>query len=177
VDQWLRKLRYRAMPKEDVRHMIRLFFSFLLIVLIQPPIAAVADAAVPTSKLIIDSALTNKQHVFDVELALTNAQRAQGLMHRTELAPNRGMLFVFPDSQKRSFWMRNTLISLDIIFLRSDGRVVNIVHQAEPQTEVPRRSTAPSKAVLELIGGRADELGIKPGDFVRHALLGNLKAE
>ena len=112
---------------------------------------------------------------FQVELALTNVQRSQGLMHRKKLAPGDGMLFIFPDSNRRSFWMRNTIISLDIIFIAADGHIVNIVAEAEPLTDTPRPSTGPAKAVLEIVGGRAAELGITPGDIVRHALLGNMK--
>ena len=112
---------------------------------------------------------------FQVELALTNKQRQQGLMYRTELAPDKGMLFIFPTERMQSFWMRNTYIPLDIIFLRADGSVVNIVANAAPETDTPRPSTGPAKAVFEIAGGRAAELGIAPGDIVRHALLGNTK--
>lgn len=112
---------------------------------------------------------------FQVELALTNKQRQQGLMYRTELAPDKGMLFIFPAERMQSFWMRNTYIPLDIIFLRADGSVVNIVANAAPETDTPRPSTGPAKAVFEIAGGRAAELGIASGDIVRHALLGNKK--
>lgn len=115
-------------------------------------------------------------HAFDVELALSNAQRSMGLMYRAELAPNHGMLFIFGDVRSRSFWMRNCLISLDIIFLNPDGSIINIVANAEPGTDTPRRSGTPAKAVLEIPGGRAAELGLEPGDTVRHALLGNMLA-
>jgi len=114
-------------------------------------------------------------HAFDVELALSNAQRSLGLMYREVLAPNHGMLFIFSSIQPRSFWMRNCLIPLDIIFLKADGTIINIVANAEPGTDTQRRSAGPAKAVFEIPGGRAAELGIKPGDVVRHALLGNLK--
>jgi len=113
-------------------------------------------------------------HAFGVELALSNAQRSMGLMYRAELAPNHGMLFIFGDMRPRSFWMRNCLISLDIIFLNPDGSIINIVANAEPGTDTPRRSSGPAKAVLEIPGGRAAELGLAPGDTVRHALLGNM---
>ena len=115
-------------------------------------------------------------HAFDVELALSNAQRSMGLMYRAELAPNHGMLFIFGDVRPRSFWMRNCLISLDIIYLNPDGSIINIVANAEPGTDTGRKSEGPAKAVLEIPGGRAAELGLMPGDTVRHALLGNMKS-
>jgi len=113
---------------------------------------------------------------FQVELALTNAQRSKGLMYRAELAPDDGMLFIFADLQLMNFWMRNVPISLDIIFLNPDGSIINIAANAEPHTDTHRSSNGPAKAVLELAGGRATELGIKAGDIVRHALLGNMKS-
>lgn len=114
-------------------------------------------------------------HHFTVELALTDEARTRGLMFRRELAPDKGMLFVFPDSDRRSFWMRNTYIPLDIIFIRRNGRIANIVENAEPETLTPRESKGRASAVLEIPGGRAAELGIGPGDLVRHSLLGTAK--
>jgi len=111
---------------------------------------------------------------FDVELALTRKHRALGLMYRPELAPNHGMLFIFGQEQQMRFWMKNCLIPLDIIFLHANGTIINIVANAEPGTETGRLSNGPAKAVFEIAGGRAAELGIEPGDIVRHALLGNL---
>lgn len=138
--------------------------------------ATVSVAATALSPLIIDRP-NGAQVMFDVELALTNKQRQQGLMYRKELAPDKGMLFIFPTERMQSFWMRNTYIPLDIIFLRADGSIVNIVKNAEPETDTPRSSTAPAKAVLEIAGGRAAELQLAPGDTVRHALLGNVSSK
>lgn len=112
-------------------------------------------------------------HFFEVELALTPEARARGLMYRTELAPDKGMLFVFEDSVPRSFWMRNTYIPLDIIFIRLDGKILNIVREARPRTETPRQSIGSAIAVFEIAGGRARELGIKAGDYIRHPLIDN----
>ncbi|TNE63112.1 MAG: DUF192 domain-containing protein [Alphaproteobacteria bacterium] len=112
------------------------------------------------------------RHDFMVELALTPDERAQGMMFRTELAPDKGMLFVFEDAERLQFWMRNTLIPLDMIFIRQNGRIANIIESAEPQTDTPRPSKGRAIAVLELAGGRAAELGIGPGDLVAHRLLG-----
>lgn len=114
-----------------------------------------------------------QSHSFQVELALTDSQRARGLMYRKELEQEHGMLFIFKGEGRRSFWMRNTYIPLDIIYVRADGSIVNIIANATPLSEEPRPSTGPARAVLEIQGGLAEKLGIKPGDIVRHTLLGN----
>ncbi|MCK0070983.1 DUF192 domain-containing protein [Kordiimonas laminariae] len=128
-----------------------------------------------TTPLIIERA-DGSVHEFHVELALSNAQRQQGLMNREHLEPDAGMLFIFPNEDYRSFWMRNTLIPLDIIFMKKTGEILNIRANAKPLDEGPRYSSeGKAKAVLEIPGGRAEELNIKPGDVVRHAFLGNAK--
>jgi uncharacterized membrane protein (UPF0127 family) len=106
------------------------------------------------------------EYEFDVELALTPSEQARGLMFRTDLGPDKGMLFIFPEPKRASFWMRNTLIPLDMLFVRQNGRIANIREQVQPETDTPRRSVGRVKAVLELAGGRAAELGIKAGDMV-----------
>lgn len=136
---------------------------------------ALPAAANALSPLVVERG-SGSQVEFEVELALTNKQRQQGLMYRKELAADKGMLFIFPAEKMRSFWMRNTYIPLDIIFLRADGSIVNIVENAEPETDTPRPSSGPAKAVLEIAGGRASELQLAPGDVVRHALLGNISS-
>lgn len=114
---------------------------------------------------------------FDVEMAVTPRQLAYGLMNRTEMPENAGMLFVFNNVEKRSFWMKDTLIPLDMLFLHADGRIHHIHHNARPQDLTGITSEAPSKAVLELNGGAADKMGIKEGDRVLHRLFRNLNAE
>jgi uncharacterized membrane protein (UPF0127 family) len=136
---------------------------------------ACAEQVESDTPVIIESA--NGNHAFTVELALTDEDRAKGLMYRTELAPDRGMLFVFEDSAPRAFWMRNTLIPLDMIFIRADGRVLNIVKRARPKNDTPRQSVGNAVAVLEIAGGRADELGIKAGDHISHPLIDSWQAE
>ena len=89
-----------------------------------------------------------------------------GLMYRDKLAPDRGMIFPFDPPRDASFWMRNTLIPLDMIFVRADGSIANIAANTVPYSEVPMTSEGPVAAVLEIAGGRAAELGIKPGDKV-----------
>ncbi|HCU23814.1 MAG TPA: DUF192 domain-containing protein [Deltaproteobacteria bacterium] len=103
---------------------------------------------------------------FEVELALTPAQRSQGLMFRKELGSERGMLFVFPENTQSPFWMKNTLIELDMVFIDADKKIVSIVHRAAPQTTTPRSSESPYRYCLEVEGGRVEELGLEIGDTV-----------
>jgi len=115
--------------------------------------------------------LTEKGAVkFQVEMAATPLQREYGLMCRKALAPDRGMLFDFGRPQELSFWMRNTLIALDIIYIGGDGRVVSIVRNARPLDETPLPSGAPARATLELAAGRAAQIGLLPGDRVLHRI-------
>ena len=102
-----------------------------------------------------------------VELALDDAAREHGLMYRTELADDAGMLFIFPDEAPRTFWMKNTLIPLDITFLTTDGTLINVGH-GTPGVEVPGVfSDAPARMVLELRAGWSADHGFKPGDRVQ----------
>jgi uncharacterized membrane protein (UPF0127 family) len=103
---------------------------------------------------------------FEVELATTPAEREQGLMFRKSLAPNAGMLFLYPNEQQVAFWMKNTLIPLDMLFLKTDGSIARIAHNAVPLDETPIPSNAEVRAVLEVNGGTAAALGIKEGDKV-----------
>lgn len=110
---------------------------------------------------------------FSVEVAKSPLQREYGLMCRKSIAADRGMLFLFPAPDMLAFWMRNTLIPLDIIYIGSDGRVVSIVQNAQPLNEAPLPSAAPAIAVLELGAGRAAQIGLLPGDRVMHKALRN----
>lgn len=112
---------------------------------------------------------------FTLEIAKTDLQQARGMMFRTEMADDQGMLFVYDRPKRHSFWMKNTLIPLDIIFVRSTGKVANIIANAEPQTETHRRSVGRALAVLEIRGGLAAELGLKKGDVLRHPIFNNVK--
>ena len=103
---------------------------------------------------------------FTVEIAKTSEQQSMGLMYRNKLAPDRGMIFPFDPPRDASFWMRNTLIPLDMIFVRADGSIANIAANTVPYSEEPVPSDGPVAAVLEIAGGRSAELGIKPGDKV-----------
>lgn len=114
---------------------------------------------------------------FTVELALSPIEQEQGLMHRTALADNTGMLFIFGDEARRSFWMKNTLIPLDILFLKNDGRIHHIHSNARPQDESLITSNEESRAVLELCGGTADRLGIESGDQVLYKVFRNIEVD
>jgi uncharacterized protein len=104
-------------------------------------------------------------HRFIVEIAATPDQQERGLMFRRSLAGDRGMIFPYEPSQEVAFWMKNTLIPLDIVFIRSDGTIVRIT-KAEAMDLTPLPSGEPITAVLEIRGGRAAELGIEAGDIV-----------
>jgi uncharacterized membrane protein (UPF0127 family) len=108
---------------------------------------------------------------FQVELADTEAEQAQGLMFRGSMPADRGMIFVFPEARAQAFWMRNTYIPLDIIYIGPTGRIVSIVKSAQPLNETPLPSGAPARYVLEINAGLSDRLGIAPGDRVTHRLL------
>lgn len=101
-----------------------------------------------------------------VELQLDDVARARGLMYRTELPDDRGMLFVFAAEAMQHFYMRNTLIALDVVFLESDGTVINIT-RGQPGVELPTLdSTRPARMVLELAAGWSERHGLKAGDKV-----------
>jgi uncharacterized membrane protein (UPF0127 family) len=106
--------------------------------------------------------------VIDVEVTETPAERAQGLMFRTRLADNAGMLFFYETPQEITMWMRNTYIPLDMVFIRADGVVHRIEARTEPLSENIVASRGDVTACLELAGGAAERLGLKPGDRVEH---------
>lgn len=107
-----------------------------------------------------------KVHRFRVEVARTPTEQQKGLMFRTAMGPDEGMIFPMDPPRGASFWMHNTVIPLDLIFVGTDGRISNIAANAVPYDETPLTSVGLVKAVLELNGGRAKELGIVPGDTV-----------
>ena len=107
-------------------------------------------------------------HVIDVEIADTPQEKAQGLMFRTHLDDNSGMLFAYDTPQEITMWMRNTYIPLDMVFIRADGTVHRIEARTEPLSEDIIASRGDVTACLELAGGAAERLGLKPGDRVEH---------
>ncbi|MFW5694564.1 MAG: DUF192 domain-containing protein [Alkalispirochaeta sp.] len=109
-------------------------------------------------------------HTFDVEIADTEERRRQGLMFREELGPDEGMLFVFPDSQTRSFWMKDTPLPLSIAYISARGTILEI-HDMEPYSEEPVRSRFPARYALEVNQGRFAEVGVTEGDDVDLSVL------
>ena len=115
------------------------------------------------------------QHRFTVEVARTPAEMERGLMFRDRLAPDHGMLFLYDEDRQVSFWMKNTLIPLDLIFADASGRIVQIAERAVPLSTALISSAGPVRAVLEVNGGTADRLGISVGDRLLHVRLPGLK--
>ncbi|ANP47891.1 hypothetical protein ATE48_00985 [Candidatus Viadribacter manganicus] len=107
---------------------------------------------------------------FNVEIADDEAERNQGLMFRAPLPDDRGMLFHFQTPENATFWMHNTPSSLDLIFIGVDGRILNIADHATPYSDAPIAASGLTRGVLEIRAGRAEELGIRPGDRVRHRI-------
>lgn len=105
-------------------------------------------------------------HIFRVELARTPAEQARGLMYRTELGADAGMLFLFRPPQRASFWMKNTYIPLDMLFIRSNGSIARIAANTAPLSLEPVDAGETVVAVLEIAGGRAAAAGIREGDHV-----------
>lgn len=145
-------------------------FAVLTCLFVLSPIAAAQEL----SPLTIVSGETT--HAFQVEVADDEAEREQGLMNREDMAQDRGMLFTYEQPQMAGVWMKNTLIPLDMLFLAEDGTIKAIAKSAEPGSERTINSGFRVKAFLEINGGKADELAIKPGDIVRHEALGNMEA-
>lgn len=108
---------------------------------------------------------------YRVEIADDDAERQHGLMFRTSMPDGHGMLFIFPQARPQAFWMRNTYMPLDIIYIGEDGRIVSIV-QGRPFDESPLPSGVPAIGVLEIYAGKAAEKGIRVGDRVRHRMFG-----
>jgi uncharacterized protein len=105
-------------------------------------------------------------HIFSVELAVTDAERERGLMFRKQLPDGQGMLFDFKREQEVSMWMENTYVPLDMIFIRKDGRILRIAENTEPLSRAIISSGGPVLAVLEVLGGTANKLGLAAGDRV-----------
>jgi len=136
-------------------------------------VPAVAESSTPARHpvsglevidLVVESG--DRRIAFSVELAASPEAQAKGLMFRTELGDNEGMIFPSPAPEVRSFWMKNTPLSLDIIFIGPDGRIANVAANTVPYSLDSVRSSGLASAVLELRAGRAAELGIGPGDKV-----------
>ncbi len=134
-----------------------------------PAAASGADDGAPVfarDRLAIETR-DGRRYDFEVELAVTPRQRAWGLMFRHSLGARQGMLFLFAREAPRAFWMKNTPLALDLLFLDRAGAIVSIAG-GQPFDETPIPSGAPAAAVLEVVAGTAARLGLAPGDWVRH---------
>ena len=134
----------------------------LALIWIAPPHAATTGTLEIASKTGV--------HSFTVEVVGTDEERAKGLMFRRELPEGRGMLFDFRRERPVAFWMKNTYVPLDMIFIRADGRILRIAENTQPMSESLVPSGGPVLAVLEVIAGTAKKLGIEPGDRVSYPI-------
>jgi uncharacterized membrane protein (UPF0127 family) len=134
-------------------------------------LAFAGSAPAPAAEATLEIVGKTGVHAFAVELATNDAERSRGLMFRKELPEGRGMLFVFDREEPVSFWMHNTFISLDMIFIRKDGRILHIAESTDPLSDRLIPSGGSVRSVLEVIGGMAHKLGIEPGDRVESPAL------
>ena len=130
----------------------------------------VVDFGEPQPLIIVSE---NGEHEFSVEEAKTLDQQARGMMFRETMADDSGMIFEFEDPKVATIWMKNTAISLDILFVRSNGKILKIEHMAQPYKLRSASSEAVVAAVVELKGGMSKDLGIQPGDTIKHTFFGN----
>ena len=140
---------------------------------LQPTEPAFSEESLDEDKITIKTK-DGADLVFHIELATTSDEQAKGLMYRTFMAEDAGMLFLFPGEDMRTFWMKNTYIPLDMIFIAKDGEIQHIHSNAKPQSLTKITSLKPAQAVLEINGGMADKLGIKEGDKVLHPAFNNI---
>ncbi len=153
---------------QHLRALVQIPLLLAFLVMLAFPLAAqpMPDPAAPVEPLSVVTATGT--HDFEVEIADTNEERARGLMFRTEMAPDHGMLFDFGRMQETYFWMKNTPLPLDMVFIREDGTVANIAQYTTPFSEAPVPSRGPVRFVLELVGGTAHAIGLKAGDRIVH---------
>ena len=128
--------------------------------------AMVFPAARGAEQQTLEIASNSGVYVFSVDLAVTNEERQRGLMYRRSVPEFYGMLFDFKDEQEVQMWMKNTYVPLDMIFIQADGRIHSIAENTVPESERIIPSRGPVRAVLEVVGGTARKLGIRPGDRV-----------
>jgi uncharacterized membrane protein (UPF0127 family) len=149
----------------SAQHPVRRFIAAFLLSLGLLPFVDPAFA-LPRSDLLLETA--SSQFRFEVEIADDPAERAKGLMFREALADNAGMLFLYPEPQEVEFWMKNTPLSLDIVFVRKDGSIARIAEQTIPFSTDMIASGEEVSAVLEVKGGMMRQLGIAVGDRLLH---------
>lgn len=154
--------------------MKRFIFTLLFSTIAVPAFAQTAkddvvDFGTPVPLTVVSADAT---HEFTIERAITLDQQARGMMFREAMEPDSGMLFEFDEPKIATIWMKNTPLPLDILFVRSNGKILKIEHMAQPYKLRSASSEAIVAAVLELQGGRSKELGIMPGDLVQHEFFG-----
>jgi uncharacterized protein len=135
--------------------------------------AGCTGATPPSAPLPVTTVTIDSDHGpvrFKVEVAADSQSQEYGLMNRKTMAPDAGMLFDFHSSQCETFWMKDTILSLDMLFIRADGTISSIAADAVPYSTTPIPSAEPIRAVLELNGGRSAALGIVPGQKVHGAI-------
>ncbi len=142
--------------------MRRSFLAAMFAVLTVP--SSLAETA---SNGVLEIISGDSVHRFDIEIADEPQERSRGLMFREFLSPEAGMLFIYPNEQIASFWMKNTLIPLDMLFIANDGTILQISPNAVPHSLQPVQSEVPVRAVFEINGGQAGAMGIKVGDTVK----------
>ena len=154
--------------------MKRFILTLLSLIVAAPALAQTAkddvvDFGTPVPLTVVSADAT---HEFTIERAISLDQQARGMMFRETMDPNSGMLFEFDEPKIATIWMKNTPLPLDILFVRSNGKILKIEHMAQPYKLRSASSEAIVAAVLELQGGRSKELGIMPGDLVQHEFFG-----
>jgi hypothetical protein len=160
-----------GLPILPMRHALLALAAAVVVACATPafvqPVAAQQATAVPK----LDIVTQTGRYSFNIEIAADDEKRAEGLMFRTKLEPDYGMLFDFKREQQVYFWMRNTYVSLDMIFVRADGTVVNVAENTTPLSEATVPSSAPVRFVLEVVAGTAKRIGLKAGDKLVHPLM------
>ncbi|MCF8496701.1 MAG: DUF192 domain-containing protein [Alphaproteobacteria bacterium] len=149
-------------------------FLFVLLIFALPACSRAdeEEAYLPREQIVIHTA-SGQDLLFGAEMALQPWQQERGLMNRTSLPEDGGMLFVFGGERPVSFWMHDTLIPLDMLFVSKDGTITHIHHRAKPLDDSRITSPYPAKAVLEIKGGLAEQFGIREGDKIIHPVFRN----
>jgi uncharacterized membrane protein (UPF0127 family) len=156
-------IRVASVMKQSSRAVFTALLSFVTMTWLFATLAVALDTAPLTFVTVAGS------HTITVEVAATESTRSTGLMYRRSIGPDEGMLFVYENEREISMWMKNTYIPLDMFFVRRDGVISHIAANTEPFSENIIPSEGPALAVIEMAGGSASRLGIKPGDRVRHS--------
>ncbi|MBX3518683.1 MAG: DUF192 domain-containing protein [Xanthobacteraceae bacterium] len=156
-----------------VRYVAFALLFLIGLAIVMTAVVSAQDAPQPKLKLESLEILTKSGiRVFQIEFAQTEDQRRIGLMHRQEVPDGEGMLFDFARPQPVAMWMKNTIVSLDMIFIRADGTIANIARNTTPFSQDTIYSEGYVKGVLEVVAGTADKYGIAPGDKVSHRIFG-----